>query len=179
MIWRYQIRIPVQEIFSLKFLLMRKWTKRWRTRTTQVIPWSLADGRRQKWARAGKPKQELIPSLGSNGHKIFLPFFTRTKRVATDISLLAFWVWFWLYRNFCLQSHLPWKMIWSMFRPWLWLECLNRRPNLGSRYTYSGFMKAWHRPKANGTINFLVTFLSLNGVQFEPSVFFGAWKCTA
>ena len=39
------------EFFSLKFLLMRKWTK-WRTtttRTTQVIPWSLADGHRQKW----------------------------------------------------------------------------------------------------------------------------------
>ena len=42
------------EFFSLKFLLMRKRTK-WRTRTRttttttiQVIPWSLADGRRQK-----------------------------------------------------------------------------------------------------------------------------------
>ena len=34
---------------SLKFLLMRKWTK-WRrtTTTTQVIPCSLADGRKQK-----------------------------------------------------------------------------------------------------------------------------------
>ena len=40
------------EFFSLKFLSMRDWTK-WRrtttwTRTTQVIPWSLANGRRQK-----------------------------------------------------------------------------------------------------------------------------------
>ena len=38
-------------IFSLKFLLMRKWTKWRRTRTrttTQVIPWFLADGRRHK-----------------------------------------------------------------------------------------------------------------------------------
>ena len=46
-------------IFSLKFLLMRKWTKRWRTRTwrtttTQVIPWSLADGR---W-----PQTKRVPS---------------------------------------------------------------------------------------------------------------------
>ena len=41
----------VGEFFSLKYLLMRKWTIRWRTtRTTktQAIPWSLADGRRQK-----------------------------------------------------------------------------------------------------------------------------------
>ena len=37
------------DFFSLKFLLLRKWTK-WRTRrrTTKVIPWSLADGRSQK-----------------------------------------------------------------------------------------------------------------------------------
>ena len=36
--------------FSLKFFLMKKWTKWWtRTRaTTQVIPWPLAYGRRQK-----------------------------------------------------------------------------------------------------------------------------------
>ena len=47
--------IPSQgDISSLKFLLKRKLTKWWRTartratRTTQVIPWSLADGRRQK-----------------------------------------------------------------------------------------------------------------------------------
>ena len=40
------------DFFSLKFIFKRKWTKWWRTRTTrtttQVIPWSLADGRRQK-----------------------------------------------------------------------------------------------------------------------------------
>ena len=51
--------IPNQgDIFSLKFLLKKKWTKWWRrtrarTRTTtHIIPWSLADGRRQKyWLR--------------------------------------------------------------------------------------------------------------------------------
>ena len=51
--------IPNQgDIFSLKFLLKMKWTKWWRrtrarTRTTtHIIPWSLADGRRQKyWLR--------------------------------------------------------------------------------------------------------------------------------
>ena len=38
------------EFFSLKFLSKGKWTKCWRTRTrtTQVIPWSLAFGCRQK-----------------------------------------------------------------------------------------------------------------------------------
>ena len=46
--------IPSQgNFFSLKFLVKRIWTKWWtkttRTRTTtQVIPWSLADGCRQK-----------------------------------------------------------------------------------------------------------------------------------
>ena len=48
------------EFFSLKFFLVRKWTKRWRTRTrttAQVIPWSLGDGRRQKvWGQ-----EELNP----------------------------------------------------------------------------------------------------------------------
>ena len=39
-----------EELFSLKFIFKRKGTKWWRTRTsrtTQVIPWSLADARRQ------------------------------------------------------------------------------------------------------------------------------------
>ena len=37
-------------IFSRKFLLKRKWTKWWTTTTrTQVIPWSLANGRSQKF----------------------------------------------------------------------------------------------------------------------------------
>ena len=47
MIWMSQIWIPPWEkFFSLKILLMRKWSKWWtrrRTRTTQVIPWSLAN----------------------------------------------------------------------------------------------------------------------------------------
>ena len=49
--------IPNQgDIFSPKFLLKKKWTKWWRWRrtrtTTHIIPWSLADGRRQKyWLR--------------------------------------------------------------------------------------------------------------------------------
>ena len=47
-ICRTLVQFTVREIFSLKFLLKRKWTKRWRTRTTHVIPWSLANGRRQK-----------------------------------------------------------------------------------------------------------------------------------
>ena len=42
---RFEFQLGI--IFSLKFLLMRKWTKWWTT-TTQVIPWSLDDGRRQK-----------------------------------------------------------------------------------------------------------------------------------
>ena len=40
-----------EKFFSLKFIFKRKWTKWWtrtRTRRTQVIPWSLDDGRRQK-----------------------------------------------------------------------------------------------------------------------------------
>ena len=51
-IWRTQFNSRSGRFFSLKFLLMRKWTKWWTTtrtrKTTQVIPWSLADGRRQK-----------------------------------------------------------------------------------------------------------------------------------
>ena len=43
---------------------MRKWTKWWRTTrtriTTQVIPWSLADDRRQKWAFLKLPARELF-----------------------------------------------------------------------------------------------------------------------
>ena len=55
--WLGSMRTPVlfpgrEKFFSLKFILKSKWTKWWRittrTRTTQVIPWSLADGRRQK-----------------------------------------------------------------------------------------------------------------------------------
>ena len=50
-----QFKSQSRIFFSLKFLLKRKWTKWWTTRrgrtttTTQVIPWSLADGRRQSW----------------------------------------------------------------------------------------------------------------------------------
>ena len=48
--------IPSQgDFFSFKFLSKRKWTKWWtritRTTTTQVIPWSLANGGRQKKPR--------------------------------------------------------------------------------------------------------------------------------
>ena len=58
--WAVDLEIPGTNpnwggFFSLKFHLVRKWTK-WRTTrtrtttrtSTQVIPWSLADGRRQK-----------------------------------------------------------------------------------------------------------------------------------
>ena len=61
--WIKSWRTPVwftdrEKIFSLEFLLKRKWTKWWTTRrTTQVIPWSLADGHRQK---ESSPKNVLI-----------------------------------------------------------------------------------------------------------------------
>ena len=98
--------IPSQgEFFSLKFLLKRKWTK-WRTRatrrtTTQVIPWSLAYGRRQKYILSFLREATLGLSL-KKLHKV-----PQTCSTNTHLPLWAFWNISLFYKDSLSQSSNP------------------------------------------------------------------------
>ena len=74
---------------------MRKWTKRWtRITTTQVIPWSLAVGRKQKWETQSwrKVNVGIFGHFGSSDIKnVFRPLLwpTQIEMLARTMAALV------------------------------------------------------------------------------------------